>query len=109
MLSNFVCNLRLTLNHLQESLAFYGGPISTCQTSRLPIRSQLVKGGVRFLDYRFSLKGGGLKAYHGIQNEYVAAEEAFEYVYRFLEGEGKGEAVIISVKQVRVVSSWRVQ
>lgn len=41
-----------------------------------------------------------LKAYHGVQNEYVDAEEAFEYVYRFLSGEGKGEAVIISVKQV---------
>ncbi|ORY59012.1 PLC-like phosphodiesterase [Leucosporidium creatinivorum] len=82
-----------------ESLAFYGGPISTCQTSNLPISAQLAKGGVRFLDYRFSLKGGVLKAYHGIQNEYVDAEEAFGYVYRFLDGEGKGEAVIISVKQ----------
>lgn len=39
-------------------------------------------------------------AYHGIQNEYVEAEQAFEWVYRFLEGEGSGETVIVSVKQV---------
>lgn len=59
--------------------------------------------GMRFLDYRFSLKGGKLLAYHGIQNEYCTAEEAFGWIYDFLGGEGKGETVVISVKQVRRV------
>ena len=89
------CSLTIS----QESLAFYGGPISTCQTTRIP---SALRGGIRFLDYRFALKQGKLLAYHGIQNEYCTAEEAFQWVYDFLDGPGKGETVIVSVKQVSV-------
>jgi hypothetical protein len=86
----------------QESFAFHGGPISTCQSPKLPISSQL-EGGCRFLDYRFSLKDGVLLGYHGIQNEYVTAQAAFDSVYTFLEAHPR-ECVIVSVKQVRAKS-----
>jgi hypothetical protein len=83
----------------QESLAFYGYPISTCQTLAVTLSSQL-RGGHRFLDLRFSLKAGVLKAFHGIQNEYSTAEIELDRLYEFLRSEeGKGETVIVSIKQ----------
>lgn len=84
-------------NFVQESMALYGFPISSCQTASL--KSQL-EGGMRFLDLRFALKHGHLAAYHGIQNEYLTAEEAFGAVYDFLE-ERPSETIVISIKQVR--------
>ncbi|GAA5841807.1 hypothetical protein JCM11251_004069 [Rhodosporidiobolus azoricus] len=116
-----------------ESLALYFPLIgSICQTTSLT--SQL-RGGIRFLDFRFSLlpldrsfaassrshsrqftgpipkpppEGGEweLRAYHGIMTQMRGAEEAFDEVYRWLESEeGRGEAVIISIKQENAAPS----
>lgn len=82
----------------QESLAHYGYPFSTCQSPSLRLPSQLTSGH-RFLDLRFALKSNGaLRVYHGIQDQFLSAEKALEWVYAFLE-ENPGECVVVSVKQ----------
>lgn len=84
---------------LQESLAFFGGPISTCQSLKHSLYEQL-RAGIRFVDLRFSLKDDGkLHAYHGIQNEYAMADDVMQELYRFLH-ENPRETVIVSIKQV---------
>lgn len=57
------------------------------------------------MDYRFSLKRGVLLGYHGIQNQFVRAERALEWVYEFLEAQS-GECVVVSIKQVRTPELW---
>lgn len=57
--------------------------------------------GLRFLDLRFALKKGVLVAYHGIQSQFMSAIDALEAVYEWMDGKGKGETVIVSIKQVR--------
>ncbi|GAA5910135.1 hypothetical protein JCM6882_006525 [Rhodosporidiobolus microsporus] len=111
----------LYLPGTHESLALYFPLLgSICQTTSLT--SQL-RGGIRFLDFRFSLlplsnprahsrqfegKDGEkweLRAYHGILTQLRGAEDAFEEVYRWLETEGRGETVIISCKQENATPS----
>ncbi|GAA5951166.1 hypothetical protein JCM21900_004362 [Sporobolomyces salmonicolor] len=70
---------------------------STCQS--LPLRSQLSLG-IRFLDFRFRLDSKGeLWAWHGNVPQWINAERAFEDIYTWLNGEGEGEAVVVSCKQ----------
>ncbi|EGU10898.1 hypothetical protein RTG_03292 [Rhodotorula toruloides ATCC 204091] len=82
-----------------ETLALHYPLLSSlCQT--LPLTTQLSLG-IRFLDLRFNLTTKcELWAYHGLVPQGRRAEEVFAEVYRWLEGaEGRGETVIISVKQ----------
>ncbi|KAL7337177.1 PLC-like phosphodiesterase, partial [Rhodotorula toruloides] len=82
-----------------ETLALHYPLLSSlCQT--LPLASQL-SFGIRFLDLRFNLTDKGeLWAYHGLVPQRRRAEEVFEEIYEWLESaEGRGETVIISVKQ----------
>ncbi|GAA5849495.1 hypothetical protein JCM9279_000919 [Rhodotorula babjevae] len=90
----------LYLPGTHDSLAlFYPLLSSICQST--PILAQL-RGGIRFLDFRFSLLDDGeLWAYHGVVPQRLKAEDAFEQVYRWLEGEGRSECVVVSCKQVR--------
>ncbi|GAA5864738.1 hypothetical protein JCM1840_002215 [Sporobolomyces johnsonii] len=70
---------------------------STCQS--LPLPSQLSLG-IRFLDFRFRLdRKGELWAWHGSVPQWVNAERAFGDIYAWLDGEGAGEAVVVSCKQ----------
>ncbi|GAA5939210.1 hypothetical protein JCM3775_003212 [Rhodotorula graminis] len=88
----------LYLPGTHDSLAlFYPLLSSICQST--PLLNQL-KGGIRFLDLRFSLLDDGeLWAYHGIVPQRLSAADAFEEVYRWLEGEGRSECVVVSCKQ----------
>ncbi|GAA6041746.1 hypothetical protein JCM8097_008310 [Rhodosporidiobolus ruineniae] len=114
----------LYLPGTHESLAVHFPLLgSRCQAT--PLTAQL-RAGVRVLDLRFSLlrthprsfaplrrrrrakkqdegeedgEGWDLRAYHGIVTQLKSAEEALEEVYRWLEDEGKGETVVVSVKQ----------
>ncbi|BGP29755.1 hypothetical protein JCM10296v2_001500 [Rhodotorula toruloides] len=82
-----------------ETLALHYPLLSSlCQT--LPLTTQFTLG-IRFLDLRFNLTSTGeLWAYHGLVPQRRRAEEVFGEVYGWLEGaEGRGETVIISVKQ----------
>ncbi|GAA5908274.1 hypothetical protein JCM8208_000362 [Rhodotorula glutinis] len=88
----------LYLPGTHDSLAlFYPLLSSICQSTQILVQ---LKGGVRFLDLRFSLLDDGeLWAYHGVVPQRLRAEDAFETVYRWLEGEGRTECVVVSCKQ----------
>ncbi|SCV72338.1 BQ2448_3875 [Microbotryum intermedium] len=91
-----LCSLYLPGTH--QSLAFYGGPISTCQSLSYSLTSSL-ENGCRFLDFRFKLTDEGtLVAFHGIQNEITTAIEAFDILYAFIQRH-PSETIIVSVKQ----------
>lgn len=85
-------------------MALQGFPHSTCQT--LSTLDQL-RAGVRAFDYRFSLvpnqakTGNELKGYHGIIDQNIFAQDAFKALYEFLDGDGRGETIFLSIKQVR--------
>lgn len=76
----------------------YGWPLSACQT--WPVAVQL-SAGVRVLDVRLSLPDGPqgtLKAYHGIQNQYMDFATILRQVYGFLDAHPT-EVVVMSIKQ----------
>lgn len=87
-------------------MAFWGGPISCCQTPALSLTHQLI-GGVRFIDVRLALKADGqLRVYHGIQDEYAEAEkDVFEPLYAFLEA-SPTETVVVSIKQENATAEF---
>ena len=91
---------QLFLPGSHETCAFWGWPISTCQSEANTIYNQLCSG-IRFVDLRFSIKGDVLEAYHGIQPEYTTADAILGDLYRFLRAH-PSETVIVSVKQVRL-------
>ncbi|SCZ91709.1 BZ3500_MvSof-1268-A1-R1_Chr5-1g07622 [Microbotryum saponariae] len=91
-----LCSLYLPGTH--QSLAFYGGPISTCQSRSHPLTDSL-ENGCRFIDFRFKLtKESTLVAFHGIQNQVTTAIEAFDILYAFIQRH-PAETIIVSVKQ----------
>jgi len=55
-------------------------------------------GGIRFIDLRFSVKDGVLKAYHGFYPQRSTAIKLFAQLYQFLS-EKPTETVIVSIKQ----------
>ncbi|KAM0788263.1 hypothetical protein ACM66B_001412 [Microbotryomycetes sp. NB124-2] len=87
-----------------ETMAYWGGPISCCQTYTLSLMEQLV-GGIRMIDIRLALKNGTLKVYHGIQNEYAQAEDVVDTIYAFLQSRPT-ETVIVSIKQENAVPDF---
>ncbi|KDN39389.1 PLC-like phosphodiesterase [Tilletiaria anomala UBC 951] len=86
-----------------ESLARYGYPISTCQNVASTVAAQLA-AGIRFLDVRVNAKGKGypsqqkLLAYHGVTDERIEFGQVLAQCWDFLDGVGKSETVIISMK-----------
>ncbi|TNY20641.1 PLC-like phosphodiesterase [Rhodotorula diobovata] len=88
----------LYLPGTHESLALHFPLLSSiCQSTSLT--SQL-RGGIRFLDLRFALLDDGtLWAYHGVVPQRRRAEDVFDEVYAWLEGEGARECVVVSCKQ----------
>ena len=93
------------------SMAFYGWPISQCQT--VPLLNQLL-GGVRVIDIRlavvpppFSLNGPlktavtpELVAFHGTWPQQTPFFEILNDVYDFLKSPvGQTESIIMSIKQ----------
>lgn len=53
---------------------------------------------MRFLDLRFSIKRGILRAYHGIQSERATAEAIFHTLCAFIRHHAS-ETIIVSIKQ----------
>ncbi|MCO5566244.1 hypothetical protein L7F22_019920 [Adiantum nelumboides] len=86
-----------------ESLARYGWPISTCQSSQSTVQNQL-QDGIRYLDVRLVPKGEPgqirLLAYHGITDERIEFGAVLTQCWNFLQSEkGKRETIIMSIKQ----------
>lgn len=97
--SNFLSTLpstlpisALSLPGTHESLARYGWPVSSCQSSESNVLNQL-NSGIRYFDVRMSPKGEGdqmkLFAYHGITDQRIRLDEVLEDFYRWLDGDGK--------------------
>ena len=80
-------------------MAFYGWPISQCQSLSTPLAVQL-QSGIRVLDIRLAVVDGHLIAYHGIFPERTPFQEILSTVHDFLTApETCREAIVMSIKQ----------
>ncbi|CAO1618694.1 unnamed protein product [Parajaminaea phylloscopi] len=91
----------LCLPGTHETFGRYGWPISQCQEPTSTIEAQL-KAGIRFMDFRVTPKGEKgkerLLAFHGSTDEKIELGAALQQVYDFLQGEGRTEFLLLSLK-----------
>src|ERR1700761_2466731 len=78
-------------------MAFYGWPISQCQSLSTPLLKQL-QSGIRVIDIRLAIIDGNLIAYHGISNQRTPFPTILSDLHRFLK-EHPSETIIVSIKQ----------
>ncbi|KAJ8093019.1 hypothetical protein PM082_020498 [Marasmius tenuissimus] len=82
-----------------DTMAFYGWPISQCQTLETPLNVQL-ESGIRVLDIRLSLVKGALIAYHGVYPQRTPFAAILAILHAFLISETSSrETVVMSIKQ----------
>ncbi|KAG9318175.1 PLC-like phosphodiesterase [Chiua virens] len=87
----------LMLPGTHETMAFYGWPISQCQSK--PLDTQL-HAGIRVLDIRLSIVDGKLIAYHGIFPEVTPFADILITLHNFLTTPATAsETVVVSIKQ----------
>lgn len=80
-------------------MAFYGWPISQCQSLATPLAVQLASG-IRVLDIRLAVKDGRLIAYHGVYPQRASFQEILGTIHDFLTApESCREALVMSIKQ----------
>lgn len=80
-------------------MAFYGYPLSQCQSPSTPLTVQLLQG-IRALDVRLSVIKGELIAYHGIYPQRTPFTTILASVHAFLTSpRGSKETIIMSIKQ----------
>jgi 1-phosphatidylinositol phosphodiesterase len=80
-------------------MAFYGWPVSQCQSVDTPLTAQLASG-VRVLDIRLAVKDSGLMAYHGLYPQRASFQEILTVIHAFLTAEKtRRETIIMSIKQ----------
>lgn len=94
---------QICLPGTHESLARYGWPISTCQSTQSTVQKQL-QDGIRYLDIRLVPKGEPgqtrLLAYHGITDQRIEFGAVLTQCWQFLQSEkGRRETIIMSIKQ----------
>ncbi|CAE6471452.1 unnamed protein product [Rhizoctonia solani] len=80
-----------------DSLAFYGWPVSQCQSPNQPLFTQLMSG-IRLLDVRLSVVDGVLMAYHGAAPQRTSFSAILHTLHHFLQ-ERSRECVVVSLKQ----------
>jgi 1-phosphatidylinositol phosphodiesterase len=82
-----------------RSMAFYGWPISQCQSGATPLSVQLTDG-IRVFDIRLGIKNGHLFAYHGQFPERTAFQAILKDLHTFLTAPSSArETVVVSIKQ----------
>lgn len=80
-------------------MAFYGWPISQCQSLDTSLAAQLASG-IRVLDIRLAVKESGLMAYHGPYPQRASFQEILGIIHAFLTAEAtRREALVMSIKQ----------
>ncbi len=80
-------------------MAFYGWPISQCQSLSTPLVVQLISG-IRFLDVRLSVVQGRLISYHGIYPERTPFQVILSTMSVFLSRFPTScETIVVSIKQ----------
>ncbi|KAF8267822.1 PLC-like phosphodiesterase [Lactarius quietus] len=84
---------------LPGNMAFYGWPISQCQSVTTPLLEQL-NCGIRLLDIRLAKKSGRLFSYHGQYPQRTPFHSILADLYTFLTSPNSArETVIVSIKQ----------
>ncbi|KAF9265821.1 PLC-like phosphodiesterase [Marasmius fiardii PR-910] len=82
-----------------DTMAFYGWPISQCQTLETPLKIQL-ESGIRVIDVRLSLIKGALISYHGVYPQKTPFTAILATLYVFLSNPvSSRETVVMSIKQ----------
>lgn len=80
-------------------MAFYGWPISQCQSPDTPLSTQLLSG-IRVLDIRLAIINGSLIAYHGIFPQRTPFQSILASVHTFLSAPATSqETIVMSIKQ----------
>ena len=80
-------------------MAFYGWPISQCQSLDTPLGVQL-QSGIRVFDVRLAVKDSGLMTYHGVIPQHNSFQSILTIVHDFLTApETCRETVVMSIKQ----------
>ena len=80
-------------------MAFYGWPISQCQSLSTPLATQLASG-IRVIDIRLAVVDGRLIAYHGIFPQRTPFQDILSTIHAFLTApETSREALVMSLKQ----------
>ncbi|KAG0705319.1 PLC-like phosphodiesterase [Suillus ampliporus] len=80
-------------------MAFYGWPISQCQSLSTPLERQL-HSGIRVLDIRLAIVDSRLISYHGIYPEHAPFAEILSIVHTFLTAPSTSrETIVMSIKQ----------
>lgn len=78
-------------------MAFYGWPISQCQSRSLDTQ---LHAGIRVIDIRLSIIDGRLIAYHGIFPEVTPFADILCTLHQFLTSPATAsETVVVSIKQ----------
>lgn len=81
------------------SMAFYGWPISQCQSIDTPLSVQL-NSGIRVLDIRLAVIKSRLIAFHGLYPEKAPFQQILATIHSFLTSESSsGETIVMSIKQ----------
>lgn len=82
-----------------DSVAFYGWPISQCQSLRYTLEVQL-NSGIRVIDLRLSIVDARLISYHGIIPQHAPFSDILRQLHTFLTAPSTcSETVIVSIKQ----------
>ncbi|XP_036411111.1 1-phosphatidylinositol phosphodiesterase [Megalops cyprinoides] len=85
----------VTLPGTHNTMAFYGGALTECQSWPLSLQLQ---AGVRFLDMRVRHVKGNLTIHHGVVYQRAHFGDALEAVVRFLQ-EQPTETVLMRLKE----------
>ncbi|KAL7283011.1 hypothetical protein ACG7TL_002435 [Trametes sanguinea] len=89
----------LVLPGTHDTMAFYGWPISQCQSPYTPLQDQL-HSGIRVLDVRLAVVDGRLISYHGIFPQRTPFQTILEIVHAFLTApQTNRETLVMSIKQ----------
>ncbi|KII89292.1 hypothetical protein PLICRDRAFT_40956 [Plicaturopsis crispa FD-325 SS-3] len=87
----------LLLPGTHDTMAFYGWPISQCQSPDTPLLTQL-QSGIRVLDIRLSAIRGRLIAFHGAYPQREPFLSILATIYAFLAAH-PSETLVMSIKQ----------
>lgn len=80
-------------------MAFYGWPISQCQSPTTPLSVQL-HAGIRVLDVRLAVIDGRLIAYRGIYPQRTPFQDILRDIHGFLTAAPtRRETLVLSIKQ----------
>ncbi|KAG5221265.1 PLC phosphodiesterase [Salix suchowensis] len=78
-------------------MAFYGWPISQCQSLSTPLKVQL-ESGIRVIDVRLAIVDGRLISYHGIYPQKTPFQDILKTIHGFFASSPK-ETIVMSIKQ----------